>query len=61
MSDYGQKSRLQMMERYRNDRRKRWWMRQWYHFLDISWGVAWGIMAIGGVAVVIFLYGTRPQ
>ena len=55
MTDYGAKSRMQMMARYNMDRRTRKIRRLYYHALDYAGFIAWGMAVIMVTAMGIFV------
>lgn len=55
MTDYGTKSRMQMMERYQLERRTKKLRRMYYHLLDYTGFVLWGMAIVLMTAMTIWV------
>jgi hypothetical protein len=59
MTDYGQKSRAQMMARYQLERRQRKIRRIYFHALDYAGFICWCMAGIMTAACAIFVLWHR--
>ena len=59
MTDYGQKSRAQMMARYQLERRQRKLRRLYYNLLDGTGFVLWCVVGIIATAAALFCVAHR--
>ena len=55
MTDYGQKSRAQMMARYQLERRQRKIRRIYFHALDYAGFICWAMVGIIATAMGLFV------